>query len=298
MSRERRAAGLILLAACGYGTLSVGTALADRAGVTLTALMAWRYTLAAPVLLVAAGGMRKLRVPVGRALALLLLGGGGQTLITWLSLSSLAWLSAASLGFLFYTYPAWVALFAALAGTERLTPLRVAALTLALLGITLMVGSPWNMVLPWAGVSRALAAAVIYSLYIPLIHRLRGPLDASVASIYVVVGAGVVFLAISGANGTLFTGMSIGMFALVLFLAGFSTAVAFIAFLRGLEVLGPVRTAILSTVEPFWTALLAAAVLGQKVGPSVLTGGITIVVAILMLQRSGAPAIPAAPAPD
>lgn len=298
MSPERRAAGLIVLAACGYGSLSIGTALADRSGVTLAALMAWRYTLAAPVLLVAAGGFSRLRVPPGRAAALLLLGGGGQTLITWLSLSSLAWLSAASLGFLFYTYPAWVALFAALAGTERLTPRKIGALLLALGGITLMVGSPWSTAMPWAGVSRALGAAVIYALYIPLIHRLRGPLDASVASIYIVVGAAVVFLGFAGASGTLLTGMRGSMWALAGVLAVFCTAVAFITFLRGLEVLGPVRTAILSTIEPFWTALLAAVVLGQAVGLSVYAGGICIVVAILFLQRMGSPAIPAVPPPD
>lgn len=298
MNLERRAAAFILLAACGYGSLSIGTVLAERAGVALIALMAWRYTLAAPVLVLAAGGLARAQVPTGRAVALLLLGGGGQTLITWLSLSSLAWLSAASLGFLFYTYPAWVAIFAALAGTERLTPARGGALLLALVGIMLMVGSPWNMALPWPGVVRALGAAVIYALYIPLIHRLRGPLDASVASIYIVIGAAVVFLAIGYFDGTLLAGMRAPMWVLAAGLAILSTAVAFIAFLRGLEVLGPVRTAILSTVEPFWTALLAAAALGQAVGLPVLSGGLCIVVAILLLQRSGAPAIPACPPPD
>lgn len=298
MSPEGRAAGLIVLAAFGYGSLSIGTALADRAGVTLVALMAWRYTFAAPVLLVAAGGPSSLRIPIGRAGALLLLGGGGQTLITWLSLSSLAWLSAASLGFLFYTYPAWVALFAALAGTERLTLPRIGALLLALAGITIMVGSPWSSAMPWQGVSRALGAAVIYALYIPLIHRLRGPLDASVASIYIVIGAAVVFLGFASASGTLFTGMRVSMWALAAILAVFCTAVAFITFLRGLAILGPVRTAIFSTIEPFWTALLAAVVLGQAVGVSVYAGGICIVVAILFLQRMGSPAIPAVPPPD
>lgn len=298
MNLERRAAAFILLAACGFGSLSIGVVLAERAGVSLTTLMAWRYTIAAPVLLLAAGGFARARVPVGRALGLLLLGGGGQTLITWLSLSSLAWLSAASLGFLFYSYPAWVALFAAIAGTERLTTLRAGALLLALAGITLMVGSPWSMALPLPGVVRALGAAVIYALYIPLIHRLRGPLEAPVASIYVVIGAAVVFLAISGAQGTLWRGMDAGMWTLTLALAVLSTAVAFITFLSGLAILGPVRTAILSTVEPFWTALLAAAVLGQAIGASVLSGGLCIVVAILLLQRSGAPAIPAVPPPD
>ena len=152
--------------------------------------------------------------------------------------------------------------------------------------------------MPWPGVVRALGSAVIYALYIPLIHRLRGPLDASVASTYVVAGAGAVFLALAAAEGSLTTNMTVGPIVIAAVLAVLSTAVAFITFLRGLEVLGPVRTAILSTVEPFWTALLAAAVLGQAVGPGVLIGGVAIVIAILLLQRSGSPAIPAVPPPD
>lgn len=298
MNRERRAGGLIVLAACAFGTLSVITGLGTRAGVALTAIMAWRYTLAAPILALAAGGPARLRIPPGRMLALLLLGGGGQTIVTWLSLSALEWLSAASLGFLFYTYPAWVTLFAALAGTERLTPARAGALALALGGITLMVGSPWSSPMPLPGVLRALGAAVVYALYIPLLHRLRGPLDAAVASTFVISGAAVVFLAIAGSQGVLLAGMTPTLWALVTVLAVFSTAVAFITFLRGLEVLGPVRTAILSTVEPFWTALLAAVVLAQPIGLATLAGGACIVAAILLLQRSPHPVLPDAPPPD
>lgn len=298
MSRERRAAGLVLLAACAFGTLSVVTTVGARAGVALVAMMAWRYALAAPVLALAAGGPARLRVPFPRALALLAVGGAGQTLITWLSLSSLEWLSAASLGFLFYTYPAWVTLFAAIAGTERLTVARALALALALLGITVMVGAPWDLAMPVPGVLRALGSAVLYALYIPLLHRLRGPLDAAVASTWVIAGAAVSFLAVAGARGVLLTGMTPRIWALMGVLAVFSTAVAFITFLRGLEVLGPVRTAILSTVEPFWTALLAALVLAQPLGLATLGGGACIVAAIVLLQRSPHPAIPDAPPPD
>jgi drug/metabolite transporter (DMT)-like permease len=73
------------------------------------------------------------------------------------------------------------------------------------------------------------------------------------------------------------------------------TALAFIAFLRGLGVLGPVRTAIVSTVEPFFTALLGAAVLGQPLTPPMLAGGALIAAAVVLLQlpprgaRAGAP---------
>jgi drug/metabolite transporter (DMT)-like permease len=295
---ERRAVALVLLSACAFGSLAIGVTLAGAAGVSLIALMSWRYGLASPLLVLAAGGPAKVRVPVDKALALLLLGGGGQTLITYLSFSSLEWLSAAQLGFLFYTYPAWVALFAALAGSEALTPVRVAALGLALAGIALMVGTPWTAALPFEGVVRALGSAVIYAGYIPLLHRMRGPLPAAVASAWVITGAAIVFASWALVRGDLFTGMTVPMWGIAVASAVISTVIAFITFLRGLAALGAVRTAILSTVEPFWTALLAALVLAQPLTHTTLLGGFVIVVAILLLQRTPNPAIPDAPPPE
>jgi drug/metabolite transporter (DMT)-like permease len=67
-------------------------------------------------------------------------------------------------------------------------------------------------------------------------------------------------------------------------LAVVSTVLAFIAFLRGLAVIGPVRTAIVSTVEPFWTALLGSLVLAQRLGPRTLAGGVCIAAAVILLQ--------------
>ena len=296
----RRATLLVLLSACAYGTISIVASATATTGVTLIALMAWRYALAAPVLAIVSGGPRKLlAVPLGRALALLLAGGGGQTLVTWLSLSSLEWISAASLGFLFYTYPAWVAVLAAVVGIERLTLPRVGALALALAGVTLMIGTPWSAALPFPGVARALGAALVYAAYVPLLHKMRGPLDAAVASTYVIVGAAIAFVTAASVQGVLFTGMTPVNWALALLLALFSTVFAFIAFLSGLQVLGPVRTAILSTLEPFWTTLLGALLLSQALGPATLAGGALIVAAILILQRQGAtPALPDAPQPD
>lgn len=295
---EKRAVWLVLLAACCFGSLSVAVTLASRAGVSLTALMSWRYALAAPLLVLAAGGLARIRVEPKRAMMLLFLGGGGQTLITYSSLSSLEWLSAAQLGFLFYTYPAWVALFAALAGIEALTPVRVAALALALAGIALMVGTPWTSALPLPGVVRALGSALLYAGYIPLLHRMRGPLDASVASAWVITGAAIVFMVWSLFRGDLVAGMTPAMWAIALGASVVSTAIAFIAFLRGLAALGAVRTAILSTVEPFWTALLAALVLAQPLTGSTLLGGLVIVIAIVLLQRTPNPALPDAPPPE
>jgi drug/metabolite transporter (DMT)-like permease len=64
-------------------------------------------------------------------------------------------------------------------------------------------------------------------------------------------------------------------------------------------VLGAVRTAILSTLEPFWNAMLAAVVLKQGITPMTIAGGSVIMGAIVLLQRSAHPAIQTdAPAPE
>lgn len=266
------------------------TTLAGRVGVGLLTLMAWRYAIATPILAALAGPRRLSQVPWRRALALFVIGGGGQALVTYFSLSALAWLPAASLGFLFYTYPAWVAIFAAVSGVEKLTPVRIAALTFALFGITLMVGAPWNLALPWPGVWRALLSAVIYALYIPLLHRLRGPLDPATASAYLIAGAATIFLVAAGRDGGVILQMnSVTAWGLAATVAVYSTVISFLTFLRGLEVLGPVRSAILSTTEPLFTAVLALLILKQPLGVPTLMGGACIVAAILILERATPP---------
>lgn len=281
---------LVIIAASAYGSLSIVTTLGGRIGVGLLPLMAWRYALAAPILAAIAGWRELAAVPWRRAVALFVIGGGGQSLVTYFSLSALAWMPAASLGFLFYTYPAWVAIFAALSGAERLTPTRIAALGFALFGITLMVGAPWNLALPWPGVWRALLSAIIYALYIPLLHRLRGPLSPAAASAYLIAGAATIFLvAAERTGGALAPMTSIGAWSAAGTLAVYSTVIAFLTFLRGLEVLGAVRAAILSTTEPLFTAVLALLILRQPLGLPTLLGGACIVAAILVLERASPP---------
>src|SRR6185503_10781624 len=105
-----------------------------------------------------------------KILALLIIGGIGQALITYMSLHALEYISVGPLAFLFYTYPAWVAMLAAIRRTERLTTVRTIALVLALAGVTIMVGAPTERLDP-RGVMLALASALLYSAYLPALER-------------------------------------------------------------------------------------------------------------------------------
>src|SRR5256885_12603690 len=137
-----RAVTLIVISALSFGSISVLTVVITTERVPLLTAMAWRYFVAGVILGIAIRPSVPTPISPRQIAQLMLLGGCGQAVITYLSLHALDYISVGPLAFLFYTYPAWVALFAAIRRTERLTPLRIVALTLALAGVTIMVGAP------------------------------------------------------------------------------------------------------------------------------------------------------------
>ncbi len=295
---------LVLLSACCFGTISPLTVIATARGMPLQNVQAVRYVTAALVLLLIARFTRpaapassaaRLSSPAVASLRtamapwwhprLLLIAGGGQALIATLALLPLRWIPAASASFLFFTFPAWVAVFSALRGVEALDVRRVAALLLALGGITFMIGAPDAAARHPVGVSIALLAAVVYALFIPVLGALQRGRDPVNVSRSITVGGSIVFVAWALGTGTLFTAPDALALAAGL-LQGIFSVGAFIGFLAGLTVLGAVRTAITSTIEPFWTLLLGMLLLNQPIGVGTLVGGAAIMGAVLLLQHA------------
>src|SRR6476646_9091504 len=266
-----RATLLIVISALCFGSISVLTVLTTGEGVPLITAMAWRYLLAAALLCL----MPQIRLlgsmPRRKIFQLLVIGGFGQALITYLSLHALEYIPVGPLAFLFYTYPAWVALLAAIRRTEKLTTVRVAALTLALVGVTIMVGAPREK-LNAIGVTLALASAILYSVYLPALEQVQRGVPAFVATFFLVAGAAIAFVVAAFFAGELYFPRNSQVWANITLLAVVSTVVAFSALIKGVAVLGPVRTSIIATVEPFFTAILGVVVLGSRFTVSTLVG--------------------------
>lgn len=277
---------LIVVSALSFGSISVLTVLLTSAGVPLVTAMAWRYIIGA-LLLFALVGVDQLRaVSSERIIRLLVIGGVGQALITYLSLYALEFISVGPLAFLFYTYPAWVALIAAVRKTERLTVVRVVALGLALIGVTVMVGTSATERLNPIGVVLALASALLYSAYLPALDHFQRDIPALVSTLLLVAGAAGSFVLVALITGKLYLPYSVAMWSNIFLLAFVSTVIAFSTLIKGLSVLGPVRTAIVATVEPFFTAMLGFAVLGNQVTVTTIVGGVLIAAAVLLIQWS------------
>jgi drug/metabolite transporter (DMT)-like permease len=277
-----RATLLIVLSAFGFGAIAIFITIAIRAGAPLLSILSWRYIIGALVL----GAIALFQgVRLGRSgTSVLLLGGIGQSIIAVLTLSALEFISAATLAFLFYTYPAWVAIIARVRHSEPLSPPRLFALLLSLAGIFVMVGAPGGATLHPVGVGLALVGALLYAIYIPLIEALGKTLPPVATAMYMSAGAAVVLTVLAAAKGELTADLHMTAWRAILGLSLVSTVGAFLMFLNGLRVLGPVRTAIISTVEPFFTALLGAWVLSQPLTRTTLVGGLLIATAVVILQ--------------
>jgi len=141
-SHTLRATLLVVLSACCFGSISPLTVFALKSGAALQAIQAVRY-LTAALLLIGLAAWKQMRnrepIPSTPARAIpwysprvLLIAGGGQASVATLALLALRWIPAATAAFMFYTYPAWVALMSAARGIEPLDRVRVLALLLSL----------------------------------------------------------------------------------------------------------------------------------------------------------------------
>ncbi len=282
----------MVVSACCFGSISPLTVVATDRGMALESIQTWRYLTSALLVLAYGAWARRGTPPAARPAGVfpwyhprvLLVAGGGQAIVATLALGALRWLPAATASFLFYTYPAWVTVISAVRGLEPIDFTRVMALLLALGGIGAMVGAPSAASLSPVGLAVILSGALVYALYIPVLNGLQRGRDALDVTKAICVGGAVCFATWSVGSGALFDVPD--MVALgASMLQGALASGAFFGFLAGLRVLGNVRTAITSTVEPFWTTMLGVLLLGQPIGVGTVVGGAAIMSAVLLLQR-------------
>ena len=281
-----------LLAALGFGAVSTLTILARKDGLSLSAALMWRFVLASLVLVAFVGARNYPRMPWREAVRIIVIGGGGQALFVGMALSSLRFVSVAMLAFMFYTYPAWVTLVQTVRGAERLTSRRLFALALSFAGVVVVYLGPGASssagialnIPPLRGIALALGAAVVYGVYIPTMQWLQKSHPVPVTSAYAKLGSAICFLFVALGDGSFSYTLSAHTWLAIAALAVFATVLPSVFFLTGLMKLGPVRTAIVSTVEPFFTTVLGAVVLRQAVAASTVLGGAMIVTAVVVLQ--------------
>jgi drug/metabolite transporter (DMT)-like permease len=285
---DRTGVLLTALSAACFGSLAIYGKFADRMGIPLTELLAIRFGLAAVILWTLAA-VRHQRLWWGRRTAGLAVMGllyVGQAATYFTSLKTVP---AAVTSILLYLYPVIVMLLAAVFLGERLGRVRVAALLIAVAGVFAVV-DPLSAhgSIDRAGVLFGLATAAIYATYILTGRVLLRDVPAVVATAAIATTAGVT-LAIAGAAGGQLRPLSAGGYALAGSMAIVATAIPATLFLAGLARIGATRAAIISTLEPATTVVLAALLLGEGLGAIRLLGGAVVLVAAVVVARNVPP---------
>jgi drug/metabolite transporter (DMT)-like permease len=267
---------LVALSALGYATNPIFGKLAYQAGANAITLLSVRFTAAAIglwLMLALTGKVGGIRI--GKRVQLLALGGLGFGLVSLLYFTALEHIGASLATGIFYTYPAMVTVVGLFQG-EGISRQSVVGLLLTMAGTWLLLGSDLGG-FTWQGALLILGAAVVYTGYMIVGDRWTRNVPATVASAHVTVGASAVYLSLA-----FFTNQPWPVSAQA-YLAGVglaicSTMLALVTFFAGMLKVGPTRAAIISTMEPIFTALLAVLLLGERLN-HLQTAGTALVVA-------------------
>jgi drug/metabolite transporter (DMT)-like permease len=285
---DRVGLGLCVLSAAAFGSLAIFGKQAYEGGLGVVGVLAVRFLLAAPLLVgLAVVARRSLRLDRTVALRLLALGGVGYAIQATLFFNALARIPAGTAALLLYLYPALVTAGAVALGRTRLDRATVAGLALSLAGIALVLGLPGER-LDAVGVALGLASACWYTCYILVGEYLLRGVDPLAASAHVSSGAAGTFLVaavVVGGRGLV--GATPPAYLAAAAMAVVGTALAIAAFLAGMARVGSAWASIASSFEPVFTVALGVAVLGDRLGPGKVVGGLAVVAGAVLLPLLG-----------
>jgi drug/metabolite transporter (DMT)-like permease len=279
----RKGDGWILLSAASFSTIPIFGAYGQAAGVKTLPMLAWRFLLAIAALWIFLALARRLtRLPAWRVAGFL---GMGLLYVVMTSLyfGALRFTAVSTLTLLFYTYPAFVTLLAAIFLREPLTRIKGVALLLALSGC-LIVLRPRDLG-DWRGALLALGASALYSGYMIVGTRLTRGVDPFLTTAWVMSATAAGFTAAAMARGEMGQLHGATAWWIVLGLALLATVVADGSFFAGLPLTGASRAAILSTVEPLCTLLLSALLLDEVIPAVRFLGGGLILGSVILIHR-------------
>ncbi len=280
----RRIIGILLIAisAASFGTLAIFGRFAYENGMDTFTVLFLRFGVSASFMTVILL-LRKEHLPRGRILAQLIgMGALGYVGQSFLYMTAIKYASAGLVALLLYLYPMFVFILSVFVLHEKATMIKITALILALIGSALTVNPNGGQLL---GGLMAIGGALIYSIYIIVGTNVMKHVSPVQSSLVIFASAGAVFGMLAFSNGTHFPSTSFGWLAMLGIII-VSTIIPVVTFLAGLERIGPTNAAMLSTIEPIVTVLLAAWLFGDKLLPIVMVGGGLILVAVILLTRA------------
>lgn len=278
------------IAAATYGTNPLFALPLYADGMTSDSVLLWRYVIAAPimaVMLVARG--RNFRVRRSLVLPLIFMG-IMMALSSLMLFESYLYMDAGIASTLLFVYPLMVAIIMALVYKERLSPMTMLCIVMALGGIALLFKGGGNGTLSITGTLFVMLSSLSYSIYIVGVNRpgLKEIPTLTMIFYVLIIGSLMFMVKIAATPGA--TVMVPGKWYLwgcVAALAIMPTVISFLCTTAAIQYIGPTPTAILGALEPVTAVIIGITVFGETMTPRDWCGLLLIVVAVSLVVAGG-----------
>ncbi len=193
-----------------------------------------------------------------------------------------------------YTAPVWVLIYVVARGQQRLSLQKAVAVALAVTGSALVIGifgakqnGGLALRLDSYGIVAALLASFSFAFYNVAAHGILSRYDRWRVLLWTLAAAAAFWLVINPPWKILLAHYSAMQWLFLFVFSMLSVLGAFSLYFLGLQHLEPTRAIIASCLEPVFSILLAAFLLGEVLRPIQTLGIVFVLAAIVIVQRPG-----------
>jgi len=242
-----------------------------------------------PVLAVS-GGWRRIKLPPRDLLYCVVLGTLGVAVSNYFYYVAIQRTNVAIAIVLQYTAPVWVLLYVVLRGQQKLTGQKFAAVALALVGIALVIDilklrSGANLRWDLYGIVAALLASFSSAFYNVAGHDILARYDRWRVLLWTLAAACAFWLVVNPPWKIAQAHYVPAQWSFLFIFSMLSVLGPFSFYFLGLQYLEPSSAIIASCLEPVFSILLAALLLGEGLRPIQLLGICFVLASIVIVQR-------------
>jgi len=247
-------------------------------------------------LLVGRRGWQRVHLPASDLIQCLVLGMLGVAASNYFYYVAIQRTSVAIAIILQYTAPVWVLLYVVARRQQKLSIQKVAAVAVAIAGIALTIGivggrSASPLRLDSYGLIAALLASFSFAFYNVGGHRILARYDRWRVLTWTLISASAFWLVVNPPWKVVAAHYAPAQWAFLFVFSMISVLGSFSLYFLGLQNLEPTRAIIASCLEPVFSILLAAALLGEAVRPVQTVGIVLVLFAIVIVQLPGRGAV-------
>jgi drug/metabolite transporter (DMT)-like permease len=244
------------------------------------------------LLLVGSRGWRRIKMPVRDLAYCFLLGTFGVAVSNYFYYVAIQRTNVATAIIVQYTAPVWVLLYVVARRQQKLSLQKVVAVALAIIGIALVIGilgTRSNHAQPLRldsyGLFAALLASFSFAFYNVGGHRILARYDRWRVLVWTLAAAAAFWLIVNPPWKIAAAHYAPAQWLFLFVFSMISVLGAFSLYFLGLQHLEPTRAIIASCLEPVFSILLAALLLGEVLRPMQTLGIVFVLAAIVIVQR-------------